>query len=96
MEQSKPSADHFHKRPNYLIVFIVLAVLTAIELGITQAVGGGIRTPLLLALMLAKVVLVALYYMHLQSESRWFAAFILAPIPFIVLIVSAFMIRTLH
>jgi heme/copper-type cytochrome/quinol oxidase subunit 4 len=95
MEHQAQSSGQVHKRPNYWIVFGVLAVLTLIEIGITMIPGFDPRLPLFL-LMAGKVTLVAMYYMHLQSDSRWFAAFFLAPVPFILLIVAALMIRTLR
>ena len=95
MEHQTQSPTHAHKRPNYWIVFGILAVMTLTEIAITQIPGFDPRLPLFI-LMIGKVVLVAMYYMHLQSDSRWFAAFFLVPLPFVLLMVAALMIRTLH
>lgn len=94
MEHQTQPSNAVHKRPNYLGVFVGLGILTAIEIGITRIPGFDPRAPLF-ALMTAKVVLVAMYYMHLRSDSRWFTVLILAPIPFVVLILAALMLRTL-
>lgn len=69
-------------KPNYIGVFFLLAILTAIEIGITilfpshEGVGATIgRVPLLLFLTVAKALLVILYYMHLKFDSRLYAFF---------------------
>jgi caa(3)-type oxidase subunit IV len=82
-----------HKSPNYLLVGGILLALTLIEIAVASFLGAAAR-PILFILMLAKVTLVAMFYMHLRSESKWFAAFFLAPLPFILMMVAALMIRT--
>jgi cytochrome c oxidase subunit IV len=67
-----------HKRPNYLLVFLGLAALTAIEVAVTY-IPGIPRAPVLLTMSLAKVLLVVLYFMHLRSDSRWFALVFILP-----------------
>ena len=73
------------ERPNYLLVFLALAVLTVAEVGVTMLPIPQI--PILAALAAAKVVLVAMFYMHLRTDSRWFTYIFLVPIPFVVMIV---------
>jgi caa(3)-type oxidase subunit IV len=81
---------HPHARPNYLLVFIGLALLTAIEVGITYlGIPRAILAASLLGFMVFKVILVALFYMHLRVDSKWFAYVFLIPLPFVVLILSA-------
>ncbi len=63
------------KHPNYLAVFIALGVLTAIEITLSVNLAESVRIPLLLFLAFCKAALVALYYMHLRSDSRLFAFF---------------------
>ncbi len=63
------------KHPNYVGVFIILGVLTAIEIAVSQYLAESVRIPVLLLLAAAKAVLVALYYMHLKFDSRIFAFF---------------------
>lgn len=79
--------------PNYLGVFLVLAVLTAIEIALTTLFENTIgRVPILLALTVAKALLVVLYYMHLKFDSKiysWFfggAVFAFA-LPFVIALV---------
>ena len=59
-----------HKNPNYLAVFIALAVLTAAELGVTYLPVE--RIYFLIPLALAKAVLVILYFMHLKFDQKIF------------------------
>ena len=69
--------------PNYLLVFLSLAVLTAIEVGITY-VPQIPQAPVLLALSFFKAMLVILYFMHLRFDSQWFAFIFF--IPFVLVI----------
>ncbi|MCC7162655.1 MAG: cytochrome C oxidase subunit IV family protein [Anaerolineae bacterium] len=69
-------------KPNYVGVFVALAILTAIEISITlifpseEGAGATIgRVPLLLFLTVAKALLVILYYMHLKFDSRLYSYF---------------------
>ncbi len=78
-----------HKHPNYLLVFIGLGILTAIEIALSQGLPESVRIPLLLGLAFIKALLVALFYMHLRNDSRIFAFFFAAAIfllaiPFVV------------
>lgn len=56
----------------YVGVFVVLVVLTAIEVGVTYLPVP--RLPVLLPIAIAKAALVALFYMHLKSDRRVFSA----------------------
>jgi cytochrome c oxidase subunit IV len=58
------------KHPNYVLVFIALAVLTAAEVAVTQLPLP--RVPILIPLSIIKAALVALFYMHLRSDRRIF------------------------
>ena len=77
-----------HASPNYLAVFVALGALTLIEVAVSL-LPPGIRVPLLAALMTAKVVLVAMYYMHLRFDNRWYTYIFLSPLPFVMLITVA-------
>jgi len=59
-------------RPNYVGVFGVLAVLTAIELGVTYLPVP--RILFLIPLAIIKAALVALFYMHLKIDRRVYSA----------------------
>ncbi len=81
-EESTP-----HKKPNYLGVFLFLALVTLIEVTVAA------NTPLvLIGLSFLKVILVALYYMHLKFESGIFSAIFLSPIPFVLMITVALIV----
>jgi cytochrome c oxidase subunit IV len=70
-----------HSGPNYIAVFIYLAILTAIELGVYAAGLPQIpKVALLVALAWAKAVLVAMYFMHLAMERRALAIVALTPV----------------
>jgi caa(3)-type oxidase subunit IV len=58
----------------YTLVFVVLAVVTLIEVVLAESpLPPMIAYPLLAALSIGKAVLVVLYYMHLLQDSRIFA-----------------------
>ncbi len=63
------------KHPNYVGIFVILGVLTVVEVLVSQYLSESVRIPILLLLAAAKAVLVALYYMHLKFDSRIFAFF---------------------
>ena len=60
-------------RPNYLIVFGILAGFTLIETLVSYVQQEVIRLPVLLGLSAVKAVLVLLYFMHLKMDSRVFS-----------------------
>ncbi len=78
-------AEGEKREPNYLGVFGALALITLIEVTVVANLPIA-RVPLLLGLSVAKVLLVAMYYMHLKFQSGWFTAIFLLPIPCVVLI----------
>ena len=72
-----------HKHPNYILIWVYLAVLTAVEVGVAFVSHFSKATLLIILLFLAiwKALLVALYFMHLKFE-RWNLRFIaIIPIP---------------
>ena len=62
-------------KANYLAVFIALALLTLLELGVTYL--NLPRIPLLVPLALIKAALVAMFYMHLRYDRKIFSALFL-------------------
>jgi caa(3)-type oxidase subunit IV len=80
-----------HEDPNYIAIFIYLAILTAVEL-VVYAVGlpQVAKVGLLVALAFAKAVLVAMYFMHLAMERKGLA--IIAIIPVILVTFLCFML----
>lgn len=55
----------------YVLIAVVLAVVTLIELWAANLTA--YRTPILLALTVLKASLVALWYMHLKFDSRLYS-----------------------
>ena len=92
MSVSHEHENESHARPNYFGVFIGLGVLTLLEVGVTFLPIP--QVPILVAMMIAKVALVAMYYMHLKYDSKWFTVIILTPAPFVALIVVALLVAS--
>ena len=70
-EKSEMEKEIEHKQPNYLLVFIALAVLTAIEIGVSSYLPGQ-RIYYLIPLALIKAGLVVLYFMHIKFDRKVF------------------------
>lgn len=85
-----PTDTKHHAHPNYLLVFLSLAVLTAVEVGIVY-VPNIPHTAILLALAALKAMLVLLYFMHLRFDSKWFSFIFF--IPFVLIIPLLIVIR---
>ena len=66
------------KRPNYLFIFIALAVFTLIETLVSYVQQAAIKLPTLVALSVVKAVLVLLYFMHLKFDSKLFSYLFIA------------------
>lgn len=77
------AAEAHRTRPNYAAVFTVLALITLFEVTVATQ-----WPAVLVVLSLTKVVLVAMYYMHLRFASGWFTAIFVMPIPFMLLVVT--------
>ncbi len=80
-----------HKHPNYLGVFITLAVLTAVLTTIElMSQAGVINWPrptlntLYLSISVAQAVLVAMHYMHLKADSSLHTILFGVPVLFAV------------
>jgi len=62
---------HASKRKQYMMVFVALIVLTALELAVVKThVTKQLMISALIGLALAKAAAVALYFMHLREEKR--------------------------
>jgi cytochrome c oxidase subunit 4 len=66
------------KRPNYLYVFIALAVFTLIETLVSYVQQEAIKFSTLALLSVVKVVLVLLYFMHLKTDSKLYSYLFIA------------------
>jgi cytochrome c oxidase subunit 4 len=57
----------------YIVIGIILAVFTALEVAISfTAVPGHLAIPALITLTVLKFVLVILWFMHLRFDSGWY------------------------
>jgi caa(3)-type oxidase subunit IV len=84
-------ASTAHSHHNYIKIFIILSVLTAVEIGVTFL---GLPRTLLVALLVGlavwKAALVALHFMHLKIEKKTLT--IVAVIPFILCVFLSLML----
>lgn len=78
-----------HEEPNYMAVFIVLAVLTVAEIGVVYApIPHWAIGSMLVILAFTKAILVAAYFMHLKFEKRTLA--IIAGTPLVLCVMLLF------
>ncbi len=84
MEETKTAAVA-HRRPNYLLIFAALAIITALEVAVTY-VAGIPKAPVLLTMSFVKAMLVVLYFMHLRSDSPWYRLIFALPFIFVIAI----------
>src|SRR5690606_9209725 len=82
-------AGHGHAGvKTYVVIGAILTVITAIEVAIFYIPAlAGILIPALLALSLAKFMMVVLFYMHLKFDSRIFWRVFFGPLVRAVLVV---------
>lgn len=86
MEQQKTSVSV----RVYVLVFVILAAVTAFEIFLSlpsTGVSRQILTPLFVVLSLSKASLVAAFYMHLRGDSRFYT--IVFVLPALLLLVFA-------
>jgi caa(3)-type oxidase subunit IV len=77
----------------YVIVFVVLAVITAVELLLSSpavSLGRSLLNVLFVILSLGKAALVAAFYMHLRSDNRLYTY--IFGLPVILLLVFALLV----
>ncbi|PYO87866.1 MAG: hypothetical protein DMD66_09275 [Gemmatimonadetes bacterium] len=87
---SSPHASTEHKRPNYVLIWLYLFVLTVAEVALAFELPVSRNVKLLLLLFLAvwKALLVALFFMHLKFE-RWRLRLIfIVPLPLAAILVT--------
>ena len=81
-------------QPNYLLIGIWLAGLMLAGVFLSELSGGWLPLPhaavivIVLALSMIKALLVACYFMHLQSDSRLFALVAVVPLVLLVLVLG--------
>lgn len=71
--------------PLYTTVFIILGILTVIEVLLAELIDSDLKIPLLLGIAAAKAALVVMFYMHLKTDSRAFALAFLIPLGLAIL-----------
>jgi caa(3)-type oxidase subunit IV len=80
-----------HSQNNYIKIFIILTVLTVIEVGITfLGLPKLLLASLLVALAVWKAALVAMHFMHLKFEKKTLA--VIALIPFVLCVFLSLML----
>jgi cytochrome c oxidase subunit 4 len=75
VEEHHAPGEHAHPGPGeYIKIALILAVVTAIEVGAYYVTGipDGILSAALLGMMVVKFALVGLWFMHLRFDSRLF------------------------
>ena len=74
-------ATHSSSMLKYVGVFVALAIVTAIEVGIAFAVGptSALMIPVLAVAAVVKIALIALFFMHLRDDTKWFALLFMYP-----------------
>ena len=83
--------DAAHKHPNYILIWVYLAVLTAAELALAfeLPIARNLKLVLLLGLAVWKALLVAMFFMHLKFE-RWnLRILFIIPLPLAVILILA-------
>ena len=84
---SEHSATENH-RPNYILIFGALFILTLIEVGIAlTGIAASVQVVVLLALAFAKALLVALYYMHLKFEGPIIRVIAAVPVLLVLIVI---------
>jgi len=80
-----------HARPNYMGIFVTLAVLTFLELGVAFLGHWPKKVIILILVGMAiwKALLVALYFMHLRFETNRLRILAIAPLPLAVIMIMA-------
>jgi len=88
-EQSAPQRPS-HAHPNYILIWVFLAALTAVELSVAFLPWPKTLIILILVGMAFwKAALVGLYYMHLRFEPNRLRILAIAPLPLFAVLVLA-------
>lgn len=89
-------AEKARPHPNYLLVFIVLAVITAMITGVELLANQIVPRPLLniffITMSVIKATLVAMFYMHLKHDSRLYTVLFGLPVLFAVFLLVMLLI----
>ena len=98
--QASAIGETIRRRP-YIPVFVVLLVVTGLELAITTpgcfpVLEHTFRIVLLVIMSTIKASLVVAYYMHLRYEPRWLALIPLAGLALVAVLVAALTATVAH
>lgn len=78
------SGESSSHRKEYIVVFVVLAILTLLEIWVAEVIDRDLqfqaRLWALVGLAVAKAGAVGVYYMHLNSETNWLRFIALCPV----------------
>lgn len=76
-----------HAKPlTYVLVFVALAVVTAIEVFAGQSLPPTARLIALLAMAAVKAILVMMFFMHLKYDTKWYSRMLIFPLFMAVLL----------
>lgn len=80
-----------HTRPNYMLIWLYLFVLTVAEVALAfeLPLSRNVKLLVLLALAVWKALLVALFFMHLKFERWRLRTVFLIPLPLAAILVLA-------
>jgi caa(3)-type oxidase subunit IV len=84
------TSEHAHQAGTrtYLVIGAFLLLLTAMEVVVFYIPAlAGVLVPVLILLAIAKFALVAMFYMHLRFDHRWFSYIFVGPLVIAVLLV---------
>jgi len=87
---ASPGTRPTHAHPNYILIWVFLAALTAVELSVAFLPWP--KTVIILILVgmaFWKAALVGLYYMHLRFEPNRLRILAIAPLPLFAVLVLA-------
>lgn len=95
--ETQSDAAKTHKHPNYLAVFIVLTLITAIITGVeflshNLAIPRELLNSFFVLMAVIKATLVAMFYMHLKQDSRLYTALFGVPVLFAVFLLFMLLI----
>ena len=84
------TSEHAHQAGprTYVVIGLFLVLLTVMEVAVFYIPAlAGVLVPVLLLLAVAKFALVAMFYMHLRFDHRWFSYMFVGPLIIAVIVV---------
>jgi caa(3)-type oxidase subunit IV len=89
----EPQKDKKSRRPNYVLVFLALAIITGLEVLFVSFFPTLPKAPFLLTMSFVKVLLVVLFFMHLRTDNRWYALIFVLPFFLVIPVLIVLQIR---